>query len=130
VVLVLNGTATVLGTVPGPGSGSGCVPSGSSNAIASNVMDSPKAAQIIGSAGAFAYLEQNRSAYAVMDVVGNTSWPGRAAGPFWSFEAVDCSPIYGGGVVASGPGFKTGVDPLNGSSYFTESGTMGCDLPP
>jgi len=130
VVLVLNGAATVLGTVSGMGSGSGCMPSGSSNAVDASVMDSPTAAQVVGSAGAFAYLDDHPSAYGIMDVVGNTSWPGRAPGPLWSFEAVDCSPVYGGGLVAVGPGFKTSVDPLNGTSYFTEDGTLGCYLPP
>jgi hypothetical protein len=126
VVLVLDGAASVLGSA----SGAACILPGSSNAVGPGVIDSTTAAPAIGSAGAYAYLAQHHSAYGVLEVQGNLSWPGKASGPAWTFEAVDCTPVYGGGSSTAGFGFQTTLDPLTGTESFTESGLMACVIPP
>jgi hypothetical protein len=121
-VLVIGGTAMVAGTQ--------CTTSlGQSGAVPPGVIDSPSAARAIASAGESAYLTNHTASNGVLDLTGNTSWPGKAPGPVWTFEVVDCSPINGSGTVTSGPGYSGTVDGVSGSGLTSSAGSKGCFIP-
>jgi hypothetical protein len=125
-VLVVNGSATVIGTFLG----TQCATSaGQSGAVPSGVIDSSAAARGIGVSGEYAYVGTHSVSNGVLSLVGNASWPGKSPGPVWTFETVDCSPINGNGTVASGPGYTGVVDGTTAASLSSIAETEGCYLP-
>jgi hypothetical protein len=115
VVLVINGQATVFGSI-----GGGICASifGLFSTIPSSVIDSPQAAGAVAS-NATAFFHQYPDANATFDLSGGFSFFGKTVGPRWGIQFSTCS--FGGSPIGNGAEFNATVSATSGAVTYSET---------